>query len=340
MSLSVSCDTGRIYPTDPVRQRPPPVPDPPREPVVDWIVENVVERVVVLLLRLDRPRPEALAKNVVFAAVTRIERACVLTIEVTHTVGEVRKRRLDDQVVVVAQQAERVESPPVAPAHALQDLEEDRPVVVVEEDRVVVVAFRADVVVRAGLELAKWSSHAGDRSRGERGQPSPCGFRRTLVTVSGLCQARAAAAPGVAETGLGARELGGDFGALEMLVRRAVVALGERRALARLPFARRRTAAGDPAVERTGLDLLLDEGHRGGDALLHRPRDLGLRRDREIPPDVLEQGSVRLREIERVTREALHRLLALLQHRAPVLEVKLGRHIRVDQVFNRPVDGS
>src|SRR4051794_22558126 len=83
-----------------------------------------------------------------------------------------------------------------------------------------------------------------------------------------------------------------DFGALEVLVRRAVVALGQRRALARLALPRRRAAARDAAVERARFDLLLDERDRGSHALLHRPGDLRLRRDREVPPDVLEERPV------------------------------------------------
>jgi len=48
-----------------------------------------------------------------------------------------------------------------------------------------------------------------------------------------------------------------------MLVRGAVVAVRERRALARLSLARGRAAAGNPAVEGAGLDLALDERDRG-----------------------------------------------------------------------------
>src|SRR4051794_21520196 len=88
-----------------------------------------------------------------------------------------------------------------------------------------------------------------------------------------------------------------DFGALEVLVRRAVVALGQRRALARLALPRRRAAARDTAVERARFDLLLDERDRGSHALLHRPGDLRLRRDREVPPDVLEDPRVGFREV-------------------------------------------
>src|SRR4051812_37716500 len=115
-------------------------------------------------------------------------------------------------------------------------------------------------------------------------------------------------------------KLGGDL-ALEMLVRRAVVALGKRRALARLPLARRRAAPRDPTVERAGLDLLLDERHGRVDSLRHRPGDLRLHRDREEAADVLEQPLVRLGEVVRVGREALHRALARCEHVPAVLEL-------------------
>ena len=53
-----------------------------------------------------------------------------------------------------------------------------------------------------------------------------------------------------------------------MLVRRAVVAFRERRALAGLPFPRRSSAACDATVQRTCLDLLLDEGNGRGYAFV------------------------------------------------------------------------
>ena len=55
------------------------------------------------------------------------------------------------------------------------------------------------------------------------------------------------------------RGLRRDLAALEVLMRGAVLALRQRRALARLALAGRRPAAGHAAVERTGLDLVLDE---------------------------------------------------------------------------------
>src|SRR5438067_619239 len=100
------------------------------------------------------------------------------------------------------------------------------------------------------------------------------------------------------------------LGALEVLVRGAVVALGERCALARLALARGCPAAGDPAVERARFDLALDERDRCGHAFPDRPGDLSLARDREVAADVLEERPVGLGEVERVLGEAIHRLLA------------------------------
>src|SRR5687767_2449047 len=89
--------------------------------------------------------------------------------------------------------------------------------------------------------------------------------------------------------------------ALEVLVRRAVIALGQRCALAGLALSRGRPAPCDPAVECARLELLLDEADRRADALGDRPGDLRLCRDREKAPDVLEQCPVGLREIVRVS---------------------------------------
>ena len=127
--------------------------------MVDRVVEDVLEGVVVLLLGLDHLRPEALAEDVVLAAVALVEGAGVLAVQVAHPVREVRLGRLDDEVVVVSEQAAGVEPPAVAPLDLPQDVEEDCPVPVILEDRRVVVPLRGDVVVRAGLEVAVRASH-------------------------------------------------------------------------------------------------------------------------------------------------------------------------------------
>jgi hypothetical protein len=109
--------------------------------------------------------------------------------------------------------------------------------------------------------------------------------------------------------------------AFEMLVRRAVVALRERSALAGLPLACRCPATGDTAVEGTGLQLLLDEADSCADAFLHCPGHLGLRGDREEAANVLEQGAIGLCEVVRVRGQPLHRLLALLENSTTRLEL-------------------
>src|SRR5437660_11313173 len=122
------------------------------------------------------------------------------------------------------------------------------------------------------------------------------------ISLSASCDIQARAyrfvqAPPRRLSGAGFRSLepasggDGDRGVLlEVLVRRAVVATRERRALAGLSLPRRRVAMRDSAVEEAGLDLLLDERGRGADALTHRPGNLRLSGDREVAADVGEQG--------------------------------------------------
>src|SRR5437867_7122958 len=156
--------------------------------------------------------------------------------------------------------------------------------------------------------------------------------RCATAVVSAARRARASSAR--------SRVSGGDDRALlEMLVRGAVVAPGERRALARLALARRRPAAGNAAVEQARLDLLLDEVDCGLHALLHRPCDLRLRGDGEMAPDVLEQRPVGLRKVEGIARQPLHRLLACLEDGAARFQLGLAVGVRINQVFDGLVDG-
>jgi hypothetical protein len=127
--------------------------------VFQGVVEDVVECLVVLLFGLDHFRPEALAEDVVLPPVAFVEGACVLSVQVAHAGGQVRERRLDEQVVVVPEQAACVEAPAVVTAHASQDLQEDTAVPVVKENRGVVVPLRRDVVVGARCDVAMRPSH-------------------------------------------------------------------------------------------------------------------------------------------------------------------------------------
>jgi hypothetical protein len=91
--------------------------------------------------------------------VTLVEGAGVGAVEVAHAVGEVRGRRLEDEVIVVAHQAARVHAPAVAALDAPEDVEEDHAILAVEGDRRAVVPGRADVVVSTGFKVATRPSH-------------------------------------------------------------------------------------------------------------------------------------------------------------------------------------
>src|SRR4051795_10660816 len=120
-------------------------------------------------------------------------------------------------------------------------------------------------------------------------------------------------------------------------MRRAVVAVRERRALTCLALARRRAAACNTAVERALLDLLLDEPDSGVDAGGNGPGDLRLNGDREVAPDVLEERLVGLREVMRILRQSLHRPLARGEHVAAVLQLRSGVDVGVDEILDRAV---
>src|SRR3954449_550334 len=105
-----------------------------------------------------------------------------------------------------------------------------------------------------------------------------------------------------------------------MLVRRAVLAAGQRHTLARRPLARARVAAQRAAVERDPLALaLVDEV--GGDAhvAVDHPVHPHLLRDRKEDAYVVEQRPRRTCEVVTVAGEALERALARLKEVLTVL---------------------
>jgi hypothetical protein len=131
--------------------------------VVDGVVDDVLERVLVLLLGLDHPGVEPASEDVVAPVVALVEGPGVATVQVADPLGEIGLRCLDDQVVVVAHQAADVGPPAVAALDPAQDSEEDGAVAVLEEDRREVVPARGDVVLRPGGEVAAWTTHPSRR---------------------------------------------------------------------------------------------------------------------------------------------------------------------------------
>ena len=132
--------------------------------VVSRVVDDIRDRVLVLLLGLDQPRPEAAAEDVVAATMSLVEGACVGAVQVPHPVGEVRGRSLEDEVVVVPHQAFHVQAPSIPALDAAEDVEEDCAVLAVEDDRRAVVPLRPDVVVSSGGEVTVRTTHTSDGS--------------------------------------------------------------------------------------------------------------------------------------------------------------------------------
>ena len=100
----------------------------------------------------------------VAASATLVEAAGVAAVEIAHSCGEVRLGRLDDEVVVRAEEAVGVDPPRISTNDAAEELEEEAPVLVVPEDEGAAVPARGDVVVRACLLVAKRPGHRFDVS--------------------------------------------------------------------------------------------------------------------------------------------------------------------------------
>ncbi len=166
-----------------------------------------------------------------------VEGAGVRAVQVAHPVGEVGKRRLDDQVIVVPHQATGVDAPLVAAPDPAEDVEEDRAVPIVDDDRRMVVSPRPDVVVGTGGEKAARSRHVLDRS------PSRLHWSRAGRFDTGPAQPRYV--PGTSLASVGHRLAG--------RVRRGrVLKCGEKRVRPRLwsvPDAGARGSSRAPAAE-------------------------------------------------------------------------------------------
>src|SRR5918999_3609551 len=105
---------------------------------------------------------------------------------------------------------------------------------------------------------------------------------------------------------------------LEMLVRRAVLAAGQRYALAGGPLAGAGVAAQWAAVEgHAGLGLAVDVVRGQLDMAFDNPEDADLLRHREVPPHVVEESLHRLGEVVTVECQALHGRLASAKETLP-----------------------
>ena len=148
---------------------------------MEGVVDDVLDRGFVLLVRLDHLGPVAAAEDVILPLVAFVECASVAAVQVPHPVGEVRQRGLDEEVVVVPHQAAHVRAPAVALFDPAQDVEENDPVAIVHDDRRVVVAADPDVVEGTGLEVTVGPSHRSKVTPREPLSPRCDGFASRLA---------------------------------------------------------------------------------------------------------------------------------------------------------------
>ena len=101
---------------------------------MDRIVEDVLERGLVLRLRFDRLRPVAAPEDVILAPVPLVEGAGVAAVQVAHSLVQVGGGCFQDEVVVVPHQAADVDAPAVSAFDAPEEMEEHHPVLAVDHD--------------------------------------------------------------------------------------------------------------------------------------------------------------------------------------------------------------
>lgn len=144
-----------------------------------------------MLVVADDPRREARSEDVPVAVVPPVEALSVLAVEVLHAVGEPLDRRLDDQVVVRAHEAEGVAVPEVALDCDREHAEEAAPVVVVQVDESVPRPARRDVEDSVRKIAAKRSRHAADGNAAHARSVAPWTNRHAFATLAMAARAMA-----------------------------------------------------------------------------------------------------------------------------------------------------
>ena len=94
--------------------------------MVKGIVDDVLDRRLILIVRLDHLRPVAAAEDVILPSVPLVEGTGVAAVQIPHPLVEVRQRGLDEQVVVVPHQAIGPNEPLVADTGLCEQRQEVR----------------------------------------------------------------------------------------------------------------------------------------------------------------------------------------------------------------------
>ena len=125
----------------------------------DGIPENVVDHAGEIVVVDDRARLEPVAEEVAGALVLPVELLRVDAVDAVEAAREGGLRRRDDEVVVVAEQRQRVHVPRVRVDGVADELEELEAVAPVAEDRAAVDAFDPDVEDAVGEPSSERSGH-------------------------------------------------------------------------------------------------------------------------------------------------------------------------------------
>lgn len=139
--------------------RPRPLSDGGREAGTHGILDDVAAGRLEVFRIVDRTGREASSEERAEALVTAVESLCVPAEEPLQPTRELGLGRVENEVVVRRQQAERLQRPAVM-LRAEEDLSEKRaPIVVITKDRAAVDAARHDVEVAVGERRSQDSGH-------------------------------------------------------------------------------------------------------------------------------------------------------------------------------------
>ena len=127
---------------------------------LDGVVEDVLERVLVVGLVVDDPGGEALTEERAFPPEARVVLSGVVALEPLGRFREILDAAREDRMVVRAEQAVRVEAEAPAAGRSLQERQESMAILVVHEQQRLVDGVRGDVEVAVGQLGAAEARHA------------------------------------------------------------------------------------------------------------------------------------------------------------------------------------
>ncbi len=112
-----------------------------------------------MLVGVNHPGREPVTKQVPLPLITSVERLRVPPVQAVETRRQPHSRRFDDQVVMRAHEAERVDAPPEAHAHLREEADEVPAIVVAGEKPALVDCATRDVINAVGEVVTERSRH-------------------------------------------------------------------------------------------------------------------------------------------------------------------------------------